>query len=103
MVMDVKESHASSSADPAVEPAAEAGTTPAPVLKTWSSIKELHSRLRERGAPIYGTKDVLFRRLCESEQIAAKKKKKEDEYLESRRNKLAVATEPVDPWSNSTL
>ena len=78
--MDVNESHSSSSAGPvveapAVEPAAEAGTTPAPVLKTWSSIKELHSRLRELGALIYGTKDVLCRRLCEYVQIAARKKK----------------------------
>ena len=66
------------------------------VLKKWSSIKELHSRLRELGAPIYGTKDVLFRRLCEYEQIAARKKK-EEEYLEMRRKELAVATEPVTP------
>ena len=55
--MDVKESHSSSSAGPAVEaravePAAEAGTTPAPVLITWSNIKELHSPSRELGAPI---------------------------------------------------
>ena len=63
--VNVKESHVSSSADPAVEPPAEVATTPALVLKTWSSIKELHSRLRELGAPIYGTKDVLFRRLRE--------------------------------------
>ena len=54
--VDIKESHASSSADPAVEPSAEAGTTPAPVLKTLSIIKEFLSRLRELGAPIYGTK-----------------------------------------------
>ena len=94
--VDIKESHASSSADPAVEPSAEVAMTRAPMLKTWSSIKELHSRLRGLGAPIYGTKDVLFRRLCEYEQIAAKKKK-EEEYLETRRNELAVATEPVTP------
>ena len=74
--MDVKESHSSSSSGPAVEPAAEAGTTPAPVLKTWSSIKELLFQLHELGAPICGTKDVLFRRLCECEQIAARKKRK---------------------------
>ena len=92
---DVKESHSSSSSGPPVEPAEEAGTTPAPVLKTWSSIKELHSRLRGLGAPIYGTKDVLFRRLCEYEQIAARKKKK-DEYLEPMME-LAKATEPVTP------
>ena len=49
--VDAKESHASSSADPAVEPPAEAGTTPATVLKACSSIKELHSVLRELGAP----------------------------------------------------
>ena len=88
--MDVKEAHVSSSADPAMEPLAEAGTTPAPVLKTWSSIRELHSRLRELGSPIHGTKDVFFRRLCEYEQIAARKQ--EDEYLEARRKELAVAT-----------
>ena len=90
--VNVNESHASSSADPAVEPPAEVATTLAPVLKTWSSIKELHSRLRELGVPM--TKDVLFRRLCEYEQIAAKKK---EEYLETRRKELAVATEPVTP------
>ena len=95
--MDVKESHSSSSSGPAVEPSAEARTTPAPVLKTWSSIRELHSRLRDLGAPIHGTKDVLFRRLCEYEQIAVRKKKKEDEYLESRKKELVVATEPVTP------
>ena len=94
--VDIKESHASSSADPAVETSAIARMTPAPVLKTWSSTKELHSRLRELGAPIYGTKDVLFRRLCEYEQIAARKKK-DEEHLEMRRKEMAVATEPVTP------
>ena len=98
----VKESHPLSSSGPAVEPAAEEGTTPAPVLKTWSSVKNLHSRLRELGAPIHGTKDVLFRRLCEYEQIAARKKK-EDEYLEPRRKELAVATEQDPPWSSPTF
>ena len=71
-------------------------TTPSPALKTWSNIKELHSRLCELGAPIYGTKDVLFRRLCEYEQIAARKKK-EEEYLETGREESAVAAEPVTP------
>ena len=75
----VKEPHSSSSSGPvveapAVERVAEAGTTPAPVLKTWSSIKNCIPRLRELGAPIYGTKDVLFRRLCEYEQIAARRR-----------------------------
>ena len=93
--IDVKKSHSSLSSRPAEEPAAEAGMTPASVLKTWSSIKELHSPLRELGAPIYGTKDVLFRRPCEYEQIAARKKK-EEEHLEMRKE-LAVATEPVTP------
>ena len=94
--VDIKESHASSSADPAVEPSAEVGTTPVPELKTWSRIKELHSRLRELRVPISGTKDVLFRWVCEHEQIAARKRK-EEEYLEMRRKELAVATEPVTP------
>ena len=47
--------------------------TTAPVLKTWSSIKELRARLQELGAPIYGTKDVIFWRLCEHEHVATKK------------------------------
>ena len=92
----INESHASSSADPAVELSAEVTSTPEAVFKTWSSITELHSWLRELGAPIYGTKDVLFRRLCEYEQIAARKKR-EEEYLETRRKELPVATEPVTP------
>ena len=80
-------------------------TTPAPALKTWSSIKELHSRLRELGAPIYGTKDVLFRRLCEYEQIAAKKKRggvsgnKEEGVGGGDRN--GDTKDP--PWSSSNL
>ena len=36
---------------------------------------------------------MLFRRLCAYEQMAAKKNK--EEYLETRRDELAVATEPV--------
>ena len=39
---------------------------------------------------------MLFRRLCEYEQIAGRKKK-EEEYLETRRKELAVATERVTP------
>ena len=49
--VDVKESHTLSSANPAAEVSAEVATTPAPALKTWSSIKELHPRLRELGSP----------------------------------------------------
>ena len=74
----------------------ELPTAPAPVLRTWSTIKELHLRLRELGAPIYGTKDVLYRRLCEYEQVAARKKK-EEEYRENMRKDLEVATQPVTP------
>ena len=76
----VKDSHSSSSADPAVEPPADVASTPAPALKTWSSIKELHSRLRE---------------LVNTNR--SQPRKKEEEYLETRRNELAVATEPVTP------
>ena len=66
--VNVKQSHTSSSAGSAGEPSAEVPTALAPVLRTWSTIKELNSRLRELGAPIYGTKDDLFRRLCEKEE-----------------------------------
>ena len=104
--VDIKESHASSSAGPAMGPSAETRTTPAPVLKTWSSIKELHSRSRELGVPIYGTKDVLFRRLCGYEQIAAKKKK-EEEISGNEEEGVGGGYRTGDtkdpPWSNSTF
>ena len=38
---DIKESHTSSSADPAAEVSAEVATTPAPLLKTWSIIRRV--------------------------------------------------------------
>ena len=104
--VDIKESHASSSADPAVEPSAEVGTTAAPELKTWSRIKELHSRLRELRVPISGTKDVLFRWVCEHEQIAARKRK-EEEDLKMRKEGVGGGYRTGDtndpPWSNSTF
>ena len=58
--VNVKQSHTSSSAGSAGDPSTEVPTAPAPVLRTWSTIKELHSRLRELGAPMYGTKDELL-------------------------------------------
>ena len=39
---------------------------------------------------------MLFRRLCEYEKIAARKKK-EEKYLENRRKELEVATQQVTP------
>ena len=39
---------------------------------------------------------MLFRRLCEYEQIAARRKK-EEEYLENRKKELEVATQPATP------
>ena len=94
--VNVKQSHTSSGAGSAGKQSAEVPTALALVLRTWSTIKELHLWLRELGAPIYGTKDELFRRLCEYEQIAARKKQ-EEEYLENRRKELGVATQPVTP------
>ena len=55
----------------------------------WTSKSLTHCRVPIQLEPIFGTKDVLFRRLCGYEQIAAK---------------LAVATELVtqrSPWSSS--
>ena len=69
-VVDDHELHASSSSKPMPE------MTTAPVLKSWSRCQGA-----ARSDPIYGTKDVLFRRLCEWQQNAAKEKK-EEEYLE---------------------
>ena len=81
--VDVKESHSSSSSGPA-----EAGTTPAPVLKTWFTWTG-SPNLRDEGCAL----PTVF---CEYEQIAARKTK-EEEHLESRRKELAAATEPVTP------
>ena len=65
-VVDDHELHESSSSEPMLD------VTTAPVLKSWSSMKELHARLRELGAPIYGTKAVLFWELCDWEHKTAK-------------------------------
>ena len=81
-------------------------SAPAPVLRTCSTIKKLHSRLRELGAPIYGTTDELFRRLCEYEEVVVRKKKG-DEYLENRRKELEGGDTTSDAkdvtWSSSTI
>ena len=76
------------------EPSAGVSTAPAPVLKMLSTINELHRVNAGWGTPICGTKVVLFGRLCEYEQIAARKKK-EEEHLENKRKELEVATKPM--------
>ena len=105
--VDVKESHASSSANPAVESPAEVASTSAPVLKTWSNIKELHSRLRELGATIYGTKDVLFRRLCEYEQVTAREEEGGRGVSGNQEEGVGGGCRTGDtkdpPWSSSTF
>ena len=68
-VVDDHELHASSSSEPMPD------VTTAPVLKSWSSVEELQARLRELGAPIHGTKNVLSRRLCEWEQNADRRRR----------------------------
>ena len=73
------------------EPSAGVPTAPCTCAKNVVNHQIVTSNLRELGAPIYGTTIVLFRRLCEYEQVAARKKK-EEEYLENRRK---VATQPV--------
>ena len=90
--VNVKQSHASSSAGSiswrAISWSTDGTCTCA---KNVVNHQRVTSNLRELGAPIYGTTVVLFRRLCEYEQVAARKKK-EEEYLE---NKRKVATQPV--------
>ena len=100
--VDVKESHASSSADPAVEPAAEVATTPAPVLNTWSSNKELHSRLRELGAPIYGTKVCSFDGCANTNRSQPRRRRRRSIWKPAGRSYRTDDTKDP-PWSSPAL
>ena len=73
--VDIKDSYASLSADP-VEASAEAGTTPAPVLKTLSSIEELHSRLRELGPRFAGRRTCSFDGCANLNRLQPRKRRK---------------------------
>ena len=62
--------------------------------------------MRTGDDPIYGTKDVLFRRLCEYEQIAAKEEQgREVSGIEEEGVGGGYRTGDTKdpPWSNSTL
>ena len=74
-------------------PESQAGT--AVVLGPGSSVIAMRERLKQLGAPVYGTKPDLWKRLVqyESEEL---RKKKEREYFEERRAELAAPADPVE-------
>eukprot|EP00971_Amphidinium_carterae_P107602 2130881-Amphidinium_carterae.1 len=65
----------------------------APVLGPGSRLEDLRKRLKELSAPIYGTKETLWKRLMEAE-ARAEAKRKEEEYLAQRSKELESAGEP---------
>ena len=63
-----------------------------PGLRSWSPVGAMRSRLSLLKAPLYGTKDVLWARLLEYEQISRKEKALQNELaheLEQRRQGLS--------------
>ena len=76
--------------------AAEREAAGRPTLQPWSPVEALRARLRELGAPIYGTKQQLWHRLCDWERAEFGKRAQED-FLARRRAELQSAVDPVAP------
>ena len=66
-----------------------------PTLGPGSSVDRMKARLKQLGAPIYGTKSQLWSRLIEKENLVLRKRK-EQEYLAARRDQLQIANEPTE-------
>ena len=65
-----------------------------PVLSAWSSVGALKGRLKALGGPVYGTKDELWKRLCEWEAIA-EKQVRERQWIEARKKAMIDGALPV--------
>ena len=78
--------------EPTPEEAAVAMRT-APVIQPWSRIVDMHARLRELGAPIYGTKDEVWSRLSKAEAKYAAHKTRLEEM--EKRQEAVQAEQPT--------
>ena len=63
------------------------------VLSAWSPVAALRDRLKALKGPIYGTKDELWKRLCEYE-ARAEQQLRERQWIEARKNELIQGARP---------
>ena len=64
-----------------------------PVLSAWSPVAALRDRLKAIHGPAYGTKDELWKRLCEYE-ARAEQQLRERQWIEARKNELIQGARP---------
>ena len=64
-----------------------------PVLSAWSPVAALRDRLKALNGPTYGTKDELWKRLCEYE-ARAEQQLRERQWIEARKNELIQGARP---------
>ena len=63
------------------------------VLSAWSPVAALRDWLKALNGPIYGTKDELWKRLCEYE-ARAEQQLREGQWIEARKNELIQGARP---------
>ena len=64
-----------------------------PVLSAWSPVGALRDRLKALNGPTYGTKDELWKRLCEY-VARAEQQLRERQWIEARQNELIQGARP---------
>ena len=64
-----------------------------PVLSAWSPVAALRDRFKTVNGPTYGTKDELWKRLCEYE-ARAEQQLRERQWIEARKNELIQGAKP---------
>ena len=62
-----------------------------PVLSAWSPVAALRDRLKALNGPVYGTKDELWKRLCEYEARAEQQLRKR-QWIEGRKTHSGCKT-----------
>ena len=66
-----------------------------PMLTGSSPAGDMRARLRVLGGAIYGTKEDLFKRVCEYEAIA-EKRAREQQWVENRKKQLMEGSRPAE-------
>ena len=64
-----------------------------PFVSAWSPVAALRDRLKALNGPVYGTKDELWKRLCEYES-RAEQQLRERQWIEARKNELIQGARP---------
>ena len=63
------------------------------MLSAWSPVAALRDRLKALNGPTYGTKDELWKRLCEYE-ARAEQQLRERQWIDARKNELIQGARP---------